>query len=371
MGKAFNLGHIFGIQVRLHYTWFIIFTLVTLFLIYPDWSEWLSWVMGITASLLFFASVLAHELAHSLVGRVNGIQIKGITLFIFGGMAHMTKEVTKAGAELKMAAAGPACSLAISGLFGLVWFLTRDIVQPVAVIAGWLALVNVILAAFNLIPGFPLDGGRVFRSILWRTTGNYRRSTRIATWAGRSVAYLFILSGILIVFLHPFGLSWFDGVWLAFIGWFLDNAASASYRQEQWRSALQGLTAADVMTADYTAIPSSTTVGELVQRHVFPRGYQFFPVVDEGLLRGAVTLNNLKSVPQKEWGMTPVREVMTPAERLRVSHPAQDAMSIMGQMAESNIKQIPVVSEGKVVGVVERDSLIKFLRTRSELGVQD
>jgi len=229
--------------------------LVTVSLVFPNWSQLLSWVTGISTSLLFFASVVAHELAHSLVGRAQGIPIRSITLFIFGGVAHMTREATRAGAELKMAAAGPACSLAIGGLFGLLWFLTQGILEPMATMALWLAQVNVLLAAFNLIPGFPLDGGRVFRSILWRSTGNYGRSTRIATRVGQGVGYLFILGGILIIFLLP--QAWFSGLWLAFIGWFLDNAASASYRQAQWREALHGFTAADVMTSDYAVAPSS------------------------------------------------------------------------------------------------------------------
>ena len=241
MGKTFNLGKLFGIQFRLHFTWFIIFILVTVFLVYPDYSQWLYWVIGIITSLLFFASVVAHELAHSLVGRANGIPIESITLFIFGGVAQMTREVTRASAELKMAAAGPICSLVIGGLFGLLWFLTQDIIQPVADIALWLAIMNGILAVFNLIPGFPLDGGRVFRSLLWRFTGSYSRSTRIATRMGQGIGYLFILGGILIIFLHPFGLSWFDGLWITFIGWFLESAASMSYRQLRWQESLTTL----------------------------------------------------------------------------------------------------------------------------------
>ena len=185
MGNAFNLGKLFGIQVRLHYSWFIIFMLVTLSLVYPNWSQSLSWVIGIITSLLFFASVLAHELAHSLVGRANGIPIKSITLFIFGGVAQMTREATKASAELKMAAAGPVCSLAIGGLFGLIWLFTKDAVASVAEMAGWLAIINVTLAAFNLIPGFPLDGGRVFRSLMWRFTGNYSAQHELPPGWGR------------------------------------------------------------------------------------------------------------------------------------------------------------------------------------------
>jgi len=367
MGGGFNLGRLFGIQVRLHYTWFVIFMLVTVSLVYPNWSQWLSWVVGIITSLLFFASVLAHELSHSLVGRVNDVQIKSITLFIFGGVAQMAREATRASAELKMAAAGPACSLAIGGLFGLVWFLTRGTFEPLAAIALWLAQVNGLLAAFNLIPGFPLDGGRVFRSILWRSTGNYGRSTRIATWVGRGVGYLFILGGILIIFLLP--QAWFSGLWLAFIGWFLDNAASASYRQAQWREALHGFTVADVMTSDYPVAPSDITVSQLVQGYLIPSGRRFFMVADEGRLQGILTLHNIKSVPQQDWDTTPVREIMTGVDKLKVAYPNQEALSVMEQMGESDINQMPVVSEGRVVGLVARDSLLRFLRIRSELGI--
>lgn len=234
MGKAFNLGTLFGIQFRLHFTWFIIFILVTVLLVYPHYSQWLYWIIGIITSLLFFTSVVAHELAHSLVGRANDVPIESITLFIFGGVAQMTKEATRPGAELKMAAAGPICSLVISGLFGLLWFFTQGRVEPlatIATIASFLAVMNGLLVAFNLIPGFPLDGGRIFRSLLWHFTGNYIRSSRIATRVGQGIGYLFVLGGISIIFLRPFGLSWFDGIWLAFIGWFLESAASASYRQ--------------------------------------------------------------------------------------------------------------------------------------------
>ena len=235
MGSAFNTRSVFGIQLRLHYSWFIIFILITIPLVSPHWTSFLWWVMGIATSLLLFASVVAHELAHSLVGKANGIPIESITLFIFGGVAQMTREATHPGAEFKMAAAGPACSLVIGSLFGLLWFFIPGMTGAIAIMIQWLAIMNLALAGFNLIPGFPLDGGRVFRSLLWRFTGNYMRSTQIATQVGQGIGYLFILGGILIVFLHPFGLDWFSGLWLAFIGWFLRNAALASYRQAQWR----------------------------------------------------------------------------------------------------------------------------------------
>jgi len=261
MGSAFNLGKLFGIQFRIHFSWFIIFILVTVLLVYPDYSQWPYWVIGIITSLLFFASVVAHELAHSLAGRANGIPIESITLFIFGGVAQMTKEATRPGAELKMAAAGPICSLVIGGLFGLIFLVMQNIVGPVAVMILWLAVMNVILAAFNLIPGFPLDGGRVFRALLWRFTGNYGRSTRIATRVGQGVGYLFILGGISIILLHPFDLSWFDGIWIVFVGWFLRSVASASYRQLRWQETLRDFTTLDVTTPDRPVVPPDITVG--------------------------------------------------------------------------------------------------------------
>ncbi len=373
MGSSFNLGKIFGIQFRLHYTWFIIFFLITVSLswqvfpvFYPGWSQSLYWGIGIVTTLLFFASVVAHELAHSLVGRANGIPIKSITLFIFGGVAQMTKEATKAGAEFKMAAAGPACSLAIGGVFALVWFLTQDLTEPVAAMAFYLAEVNGLLAAFNLIPGFPLDGGRVFRSLMWRFSGNYQRSTRIATRVGQGVAYTFILGGILMIVLLN---EWLSGLWIVFIGWFLQNAASTSYRQTQWREALHGFTASQVMTSDYQEVPPDITVDELVKRYVLPTGQRFFLVADEGGAKGILTMRNIKSVPQVRWDTTQVEKIMLPINRLKAARPEQDVLSIAEEMNENDINQIPVVSEGKVIGLITRENLIRFMRTRSELGM--
>ena len=376
MGSAFNLGRVFGIPFRLHYTWFIIFVLITVSLswqyfpfAYPGWGLFLYWVVGIVTSLLFFTSVVTHELAHSLVARFYGIPVKSITLFIFGGVAQITREAARPGAELKMAAAGPACSLVIGGLFGLLWLFTQGVIEPIAALAYWLAQINVVLAAFNLIPGFPLDGGRVFRSLMWRFTGNYKRSTWVAARVGQAVGYLFILVGILVVFLQPFGLGWFSGLWLAFIGWFLENAASSSYRQAQWRDTLHGLIASQVMTSDWPVVPPNITVSQLVQGYIFTSGHRLFMVADVGRLEGVLTLDNIKSVPQTSWEVTQIKEIMTPVDKLKVAHPDQDALSILEQMDEGDINQMPVVSGGRVIGLIARDRLIRFLHIRSELGV--
>ncbi len=231
-----------------------------------------------------------------------------------------------------------------------------------------LAYVNLVLAAFNLIPGFPLDGGRVFRSRLWRITGNYRRSTQVATRVGQGVGYLFILGGLLIAFLRPFGLDWFSGLWLAFIGWFLENAASASYRQAQWRETLQGFSVAQVMTSDCPVISPDVTFGQLVGRYIFPSRHQCFLVADEGRLEGVLMLD-VESIPRQDWAVTRVRELMTPIDQLRLAHPEQNALSVLDEMNDRDLNQMPVVGEGGVMGLITRDSLLRLPRTRSGLGI--
>jgi Zn-dependent protease/predicted transcriptional regulator len=371
IGGGFNLGKLFGIQFRLHYTWFIILILITASLswqvfpvFYPGWSQLLYWTIGLATSLLVFASVLAHELAHSLVGRANGIPIKSITLFLFGGVAQMTREATKASAEFKMAAAGPACSLVVGGVFAGVWVLAQNIIEPLAAMAFYLAQINVILAIFNLIPGFPLDGGRVFRSLMWRFSGNYQRSTRIAARLGQGVAYAFMLGGILMmVFLQ----EWVGGLWIIFIGWFLHNAASASYRQVQWQEALRGITASQVMTSHYATVPPDITLKQLVEGYVLLTGQRFFLVADESGFKGILTLRNIKSVARSDWNTTPVENIMVPAGQLKVARPEQDVLNIMAEMNENAINQMPVVDDGRVIGLITRDNLSRALRTRNDL----
>ena len=258
MGKTISLGKLFGIQFRLHFSWFIIFALATISLVYPNYSQWLHWIIGIATSLLFFASVVAHELAHSLVGRAKGIPIDSITLFVFGGVSHMTKEVTNPGAEFKMAAAGPVSSLVIGGFFGLFLFIP-GLPGPVSRMLFALMVTNWTLAVFNLIPGFPLDGGRVFRSALWHFSGSYIRSSRIAARVGQVIGYLLILTGILIVIIRPFNIAWFNGIWIVFIGWFLERVAFASYLQVRRQEAISDAVAAETMSPDGSALPPDET----------------------------------------------------------------------------------------------------------------
>lgn len=230
MNKSFNIGRIFGIQFRLHVSWFIIFAIVTGFQVYPHFGHLSVWLAGLAVSLLIFISVLAHELAHSLVGRAHGIPVTDITLFIFGGVARMTEEPKRPSAEFKMALAGPLSSLVICGVFTFLWWLVKS-PETVSYMFLNLAIMNGILAAFNLIPGFPLDGGRVFRATLWHFTRNYYRASRIAIRAGQGAGYLMMAGGIIVAFVRPFNLGWFDGIWIMFIGVFLEGIATVSFRQ--------------------------------------------------------------------------------------------------------------------------------------------
>lgn len=371
MDSSIKLGRVLGIPIRLHFTWFIIFGLVTISLslqyfptVYPAWSKTLYWVIGIATSLLFFASVIAHELSHSLVSTLNGVPVKSITLFIFGGMARISREAGKAGSEFKMAIAGPLSSLIIGGFFGLLWLLVRHNSQPLEALSMWLFRINILLALFNLIPGFPLDGGRVLRAILWRWSGNMKRATRIASRVGQGVAYLFILAGIAIFFITG---DWFGGIWIALIGWFLENAASSSYKQILVKDMLQKFTARDALRTDCDYISPDLSLGRLVYEHVFPHGSRCFVVVEEGNLRGILTFRNIKSVPQTQWEYTKVERAMTPMHKLELARPDEDAASLVERMDEAEINQMPVISDGKFMGLVTREGLMNIIRARLDL----
>ena len=371
MRTSFVIGRIFGIPIGINYSWFIIFIIVTASLAlfyfpenYPEWSVETYWAIGLVTSLLFFGSVLAHELSHSVVSIRSGIPVKSITLFIFGGVAQISREAAKPSAELLMAAAGPLSSLGIALFFAIIWFLSAGFSEPVAALAEWLMIINVSLALFNLIPGFPLDGGRVLRAILWAVT-DYRKATRIAALSGQGIAYLFIVVGILVMFWG----YWINGLWIAFIGWFLENAASGSYRQARLVEALQGFTARDIMSTDCPLVSGNLSLKELVNNYIMATGQRCFLVGDVEGLGGIVTLHNIKAVPQERWEGTTVAQAMTPAHSLTVVGPNEPAASVLEKMTGEDINQVPVVEGGKVIGMVRRDSLLQFIRTRSELGV--
>ncbi|MDM8001249.1 MAG: site-2 protease family protein [Dehalococcoidia bacterium] len=368
------IGRFFGITVRLHWSWFIMFGLITWILAsqyftgveeYEDWSVATRWIVGAVTSILFFASVLAHELAHSLMAKATGLNVSGITLFIFGGVSQLTEEPRSPGTEFRLAIVGPLTSLVIGGACWGIFFATRDSVSPVAGIAFWLGYINIVLAGFNMIPGFPMDGGRVLRSIVWWRSRNLRSSTRIASLIGRGVGYLFIFGGLALIFAG----FWSNGLWLALIGWILENAAVGSYRQIAIQDILQGHKVHEVMNRDCQAVPASLTVEQLVNDHFLTSGRRCFPVVDFGRVLGLVTVHNVRIVDRKYWPVRSVREIMTPIDKVKQVRPDDDLSSVMSLLTDEDVNQLPVVQDHNIVGMVARDNLLSFIHLRGELGV--
>ncbi|MBI4287208.1 MAG: site-2 protease family protein [Chloroflexi bacterium] len=373
ISNAFRLGKIMGIPIYLHLSWFVIFALVMVSLslqffprAYPHWDRSLTWTAGVITSILFFASVVFHELAHSWFSLRQGIPVKSITLFIFGGVARISRESPKPLQELAMSSAGPLSSLVIAGVFAGIRWTIGPMNEPILAVSSWLWRINVALAVFNLIPGFPLDGGRVLRSILWKASGNYKSATRWASWVGQGVAYAFIVFGIGLAVITG---DWFSGIWLAFIGWFLENAASTSYHQSMLREALRGLTVRDVITRDCVTLPKDLTLKQVAQEHILPTGRSCFLATDGGHLTGIITLRDIKAIPQAQWGNTKLDQAMTPIDKLRTSRLEESAVEVLDRLDEEEINQMPVVENGNIIGIVTRDSLLRYIRTRTELGI--
>jgi Zn-dependent protease/predicted transcriptional regulator len=380
IGGTIRLGRLFGIEIGLDYSWFIIFFFLTITLGYAWHHYWpssaASWILGFLTSIIFFASILAHELAHSLVSQRHGIPVKSITLFIFGGVARITREPSSPGVEFKMALAGPLSSLGIGVFFWLItvalcggfsqaWDFALGVIEPpspIALMTLWLAWINGVLAVFNMIPGFPLDGGRVFRSLIWAATGSYGRATRIAYIGGRTVAYLFMAGGVVAIFMLDF---WFNGLWFIFIGWILHTAAQGSYRQAKLRQALEPFTAAELMTRDYPSVSRGLSLDQLIENYFLHTGRRYFLVTEEDKLEGIVTLSNVEHVPRERRQMTTVAQVMTPAEKLPTASPSDNAAAVLERMEEEGVEQMPVVSAGRVIGVIGREELKHFIRIRT------
>ena len=370
MRSSLRLGRIFGIPIGINYTWFIIFALVTMSLAtgyfptrYDDWGLAAYFGVGILTSILFFVSVLIHELAHSVVALAWGIPVKSITLFIFGGVANIGREPERPLAEFLIAIVGPISSLLLALGFGILW-LAGQLFEftPLAGLGLYLATVNLWLALFNMIPGFPLDGGRVFRSVVWALTGDMNRATRWAAKTGRVVAVLMIIGGG-IMFLMG---NWSSGLWLAFIGWFLDNAASQSAQQVWIREALKGYTAADFSSGCRT-IDGNTPLDWVVRDHVLPRAENCFVVTDGLQPQGVATLAQIKKVPRQKWGWTPVNQIMTPLSQLKPVSPGEGAYSVLQRMVSEGQSLLPVVEESRLIGLVRQDSLLRFAQTRASL----
>jgi Zn-dependent protease/CBS domain-containing protein len=362
------LGRVFGIPLYLHPSWFIIFLLITVSLAtqftsqHPAWTSEQHWLLGIVTSFLFFASVVFHELSHSVVAKAYKIPVQSITLFVFGGLSRITREPDNGKQEFNVAIAGPLSSLFLAGCFGLVWrYVTGS--EMIHAAAGWLAEINLMLALFNLVPGFPLDGGRVLRGIVWGVTGDLTKATKIAANAGKFFAYLMILVGAWQA-LHG---NWVGGLWLAFIGWFLLSAAQESYASMAARSTLAGVRAEDIMTRDVPTVTRDMSIDEYVHE-VLRTGSRCHVVTGAGTPVGLVTLAAARSVPRDEWKNTSIQAVMLPVDKIHSAAPEEPAMSILQRMQSQDINQMPVISENHIVGMISRDSILRLLQTRLQVG---
>ena len=369
MRASLRLGTIRGIPVGLHWSMALVFAFLTISLataFFPATDEDLpaaaSWLMAVIASVLFFASILLHELGHSWVAQRNGIPVQGITLFIFGGVAAIGGRPKSAGAEFRIAIAGPVVSFALAVLFGLVAVVARDVVYLEAP-AAWLGRLNLVLALFNLLPGFPLDGGRILRAVVWQFTGDERRAAQVALISGQFVAFGLMGLGAILAFSGDFA----NGVWLILIGWFLQNAAVAEATGTTLETVLRGVTVQQAMGPREPEVPSRLMVRQLIDDHVLATGYRHFLVVDGDVPRGVVTLGDAAKVPRERWDWTSVRDVMTPWARLQWVTPDTELLEALRLMDDAHVSHLPVLDGDKVCGVLTREEVLHYVRLRMEL----
>ena len=366
--SGIRLGRILGIPIYLHTSWFLIFLLITLSLrtqfvsLHPGWSAMQHWTLGIITSVLFFSSVVFHEMSHSVVAMHYHIKVQSITLFVFGGLARIERDAPNAKQEFNIAIAGPLSSLFLAGFFWLIWRFVHGS-EMVTAAAGWLAATNLILALFNLVPGFPLDGGRVLRGIAWGITGNFLRATQIASNAGRLFAYFMIAYGVW----GALRGNWVGGLWIAFIGWFLLEAARESFTQVAIRDTLADVRAQDIMVRDIPTVARDMSVDEYVHE-VLRTGRRCHIVTAGEAPVGLVTLQAAGAVSRHEWPNTSIQAIMVPMARVETATPGDSALQILERMQSADINQMPIVSDHHIVGMIGRDAILRVLQTRLQAG---
>lgn len=370
--RTFRIGSLAGIPILVSPSWFVLFGLTTWLLatqIYPDAlegaSRWTHYAMAASSVILFFASIIIHELAHSLVARAYKIPVRSITLFILGGVAQITREAAKPLHELLMAAAGPLTSFALSFAFFGAWFAlgARDD-RPIDYVLVWLVLMNAILGVFNMLPAFPMDGGRVFRALAWLVTGNYNRATSIAAWTGRGFAFAGIGAGVAAIFGRDVVIadSPASGAWLVFLGVFLENAARKSLDQNRLVKELRLYRAEDIMQRDPPVIDGGQSVGSLARGVIDINPRVTYMVEDHGALAGLITGYQLRQVPEKDWDSTSARQAMVPSATLRAAAREQLVSDVLIEMETEDLLHMPVVENGRVIGIVARDRILGLLR---------
>ena len=371
-----NIGRIIGIPIRIHWTLWLVFVLIAwsladgyLPMTYGSkLTQTEDWIVGVVSSVLLFVSVLLHELSHSYIAKKNGLPIARITLFFFGGVSEMSEEPRDPGLEVRMAAAGPLTSFAIAGVLGGMWIAGNLVGFPTAVIAilGYNALINVGLGAFNLIPAFPLDGGRVLRGSLWQGSRNLLKATRSATRVSEIFSLLIIAAGLLLIVVTG---DFFNGIWIIFLGWFIRSGAETSLQQTQVSEALHGVSVEEVMTKNLLTVPPDLTVQQLVNEYFLVHPHGGYPVVQGDQLLGIVTMSSVRSIPRERREIERVSQAMVPFERIVTIGPTASAADAMQKIAQANVGRLLVTDGQKILGVVTRGDLMKTIQTRQDLGL--
>jgi Zn-dependent protease/predicted transcriptional regulator len=375
MRPSIILGRLFGIEIGIHYSWLVIaflimFSLAGHFQISnPDWSPQVVWFLATLTALLFFASILAHELSHAAVAIRRGLTVRSITLFALGGVANIEKESVDARSEFWVAIVGPIASACIGVFFlgAAIAFGWRPEMgtsgSPAQAALVWLGFVNLGLAAFNMIPGYPMDGGRVVRAIAWRLTGSLVRATRLASGVGQFIAMVFIMLGISRFFTG----AGIGGLWMAFIGWFLLQAAATSTADVEAKDALSGVRVADIMAEDCPSVDGNLNLRTFADDHLLRTGRRCFVVLENGQQSGIATVQDLKRIPRERWPFTTVSQIARPVDQVRTVSPDSTVTDALQVMVQENLNQVPVVADGFVAGVISRVNVLEVLQTRTEL----
>ena len=360
-----------GIPVRIHYTLWVVFILIAWSLAYgymphqyPGLDVVTYWAIGIASAIILFASVLVHELSHSYVAKKNGLPIARITLFFFGGVSEMTEEPQDPSLEVRVAAAGPLMSFLIAAVLGGLWYATTVVKAPVALTAtlGYGALINATLGVFNLLPAFPLDGGRVFRGSIWKRSGNLVGATRTATRVSEALSLLMMLGGFAAIIFGDF----VNGLWIVVLGWFIRSGAETSLRQTLIGEALSGVRVVDIMTQNVLTVPPDITVQQLISDYFLVNRHGGYPVVKDGQILGIVTLQCVRSISQGQRTSVTVARAMVPCESTVMVKPTLSALDAFQRMARKNVGRVLVVEGGRLLGILTRGDLMRIIQMRQD-----
>lgn len=372
MKGSLVIGKIKGIEIEINISWLVIFALLTYMLAtsyfpvnYPEWNETVNWILATVMALMFFSSVLLHELSHSLVSIRQGLIVKKITLFIFGGMAQIEKEVDDPVKELKIAIAGPAMSIVLAGIF----FLFANVLAAAGAQAyfivpfTYLATVNIILAIFNMVPAFPLDGGRVLRAIIWKVKGDMQQATKIASSLGSFFGYFLIFNG---VFLALAG-NLFNGLWFLFIGWFITQASQSSYQHVVMNDMFNKICVNKFMTENVVTVEYYVSLEQLVEDYFYKYKFSMFPVVRIGEIMGIVTLDDIKKVHKSIWDETTVGSIAQKIEEDLIVSPRDTVSIAMDKAFKNGVGRVLVMEDGRLLGIVSRTDILNYIRIHGQL----